>query len=178
MKNKRPLTPDQFKDLITYADGSHEPRSWKDYGFNDHMEKPARSEKIMHLTPGGKRWCDYDYKTRTLQILHNDGQLVALTFDLYNGKISDQTVLFEVGYELWHSNIMLVQRMEILKRCEEKTREYELKVDVTQYWLKNTLMNLRNKVNKSQVSGLIRVFERQKGDKHNFIFSISQMPDL
>src|SRR3989344_8276483 len=178
MKNKRPLTPDQLKVLITYADGGHEPRSWKDYGFNDYMEKPAPSEKIMHLTPGGKRWCDYDYKTRTFQTLHNDGQLVALTFDPYNGKISSQNILFEVGYELWHSSTGPVQKTEIIKRCSDKAEEYDLNVEVNSYWFKHTLRNLKHRVENSQVSDLIRVFEREMGNKNNFVFSIVPIPDI
>ncbi|GEM_PF-5581868 len=203
MKNKRPLTPDQFKELITYADGGHEPRSWKDYGFNEHMEKPPKVDeqqakrqrdfegdlrkqkkhelemqllrKQTQSSTQDQPWCRYDYESKTFQITQNNGQLLALTFRPFKGKVNDQTILFEVGYELWKNGVIQIPRMEILNRCIAKANQYSRRdADINSYWIKKTRRNLRATIQESQLDGLIEVFEIVKSRTDIYSFSIKQ----
>ena len=148
MKNKRPLTPDQLKDLITYADGGHEPRSWKDYGFNDYMEKPATNG-----SQSKRHWCEYNPISWTFTLEKKNGESISLTFRKNpKGGISDQAILFEVGYGFWTAGIEEFEKSEVLKGAQEKTKTHGVSRDINDYWFKQTRRNLMDTINSYKLS--------------------------
>lgn len=122
----------------------------------------------------GKRWCSYDYESKTFQIYQNSGQILALTFRKHNEEISGQTILFEVGYELWGENILTISRSGLLNKCSQKIKKYGLIIHTTPAWLKNTRINLRTTVKNSQIANLIEMFEIDKLNPDIYHFSIKQ----
>lgn len=121
------------------------------------------------------KWCNYDYATRTFTINQNNGQPLALTFrENKKGVISGQTILFEVGYELWkETNQDSFERQYILEQCLEKVKKYGVNIDVTSEWLKDTRINLISTVRHSRIKHLIRVFDYVKRTPNVYYFSIN-----
>lgn len=184
-------------------DNNNKPLSWKDLGYNDRMEKPARTDDAQAKRQGefeddlrkqqkhqaemqvlkkklntplqdGQRWCRYDYESKTFQITQNNGQILALTFRPFDGKVSGQTILFEVGYELWKNGATQIPRTEIITRCSIKATQYNLnQITIDSNWLKQTRKNLRTTIGESQVVGLIEVFEIEQS-KNSYRFSIKR----
>ena len=174
MKNKRPLTPDQLKDLITYADGGHEPRSWKDYGFNDYMEKPATSG-----SQNKRPWCEYNPLTWTFTLEKKNGETITLTFRKnQKGEISDQAILFEVGYNLWTAGIEEFERAEVLKRIEEKANIHKVSREINGNWFKQARRNLTETIRDYKLSpdvdlsAFVKAFHLDKAKKGKYCFLI------
>ena len=129
---------------------------------------------LQHRKSGNKlgRWCDYDYNTRTFQIIENNGQVVSLTFrKREDNKVSSQTILFEVGYELWIEGALPVERKKLLGRCSDKVKKYELNIDANSAWLKQTRRNLSETIKNSQVKIYVKAFETTRPNYYNFLIS-------
>ena len=146
--------------------------------YIDRIKKDPRIidlAKLAKNTPADvDRWCNYDPKTGTFQSRLNDGQIIAMTFEPYNNKISSQQILFEVGYEIWLDGKTSATRGEIIQKCIHKARHYNLGLDteINDYWLKQTLRNLKNKINNSQIAKVTRFFDVDKKQKGSYSFSI------
>lgn len=123
-----------------------------------------------------KRWCKFDYKTKTLSIELNDGQPIALTLRKHKEKISGQTILFEVGYELWEENNPNFNLQIVLEKCSQKIRQYGIVAEATNYWFKNTRANLRTTIESSQVRDFVRAFDAENPRSGKYHFSIKLLP--
>lgn len=135
------------------------------------------AEFIKENPVATKRWCDFDYNTKTLTIQSNNGQPVALTFRINKDEqISSQTVLFEVGYELWDESLTDFTLGEVLERCFRKAKKYRLNIDATNHWFKNTRVNLRRTIQQSPVKNSVKAFETEHPRSGRYQFSIKQLP--
>lgn len=124
-----------------------------------------------------KRWCNFDYKTKTLTVQLNDGQPIALTFrKSQSGQTSSQALLFEVGYELWEANTSEFDRQTVIERCHKKIKGYTVSMDATSDWFKNTRANLRRTIENSRLKDLVRAFDTENARVGKYHFSIEKPP--
>lgn len=152
-----------------------------DKAFADSNYYEQNKDRVIDLAEFNKskpikRWCKFDYETKTLSIELNDGQPIPLTLRKHKEKISSQAILFEVGYELWEANNPNFNLQIVLERCSQKIRRYGVVVDATNYWFKNTRANLRTTIKNSQVKDLVIAFDTENPRSGKYHFSIKPLP--
>jgi hypothetical protein len=171
------LSPSQFNDRITYANGGNKQPSWKDSGYNDFMERPALDNNYQTINGVKERWCEYNPVSWTFTIEKRNSEPVTLTFKKNpKGEISNQAILFEVGYDLWIAGMSEFEKSEILKRCAEKVKSYGISREINGHWLKQSRRNLRDSIdsyklsNGTSLSSLVKAFDWNR-NKRTYSFS-------